>query len=797
MLRTKIVVIGLIVILAFSNISYAISIIKSPGDQNISPIIAKKMIDHGAVLVDVRSLSEYNSAHIPGAISIPLLEISCGSCLINKLGGHTVSNIIVYGYESKMVSGILAKKGFENVYNLNGGIAAWVNTGFSLVQSFDDSDCGCHDKSVDADEETIIGDNSRFSFSIINKIKNRVTDAKIRVKDELQQIQNAIREKNASWTAGWTSVSDLTDEEKSLLLSGFKIEEKINKDTMIVDENKGNGDEDGGMPPFALDNKHDCRIATYNGITGNWMTSVKDQKSCGSCWAFAIAGCVESMMEIESRNPNLEPNLAEQYLVSNCCPTGSCSGGYIDSTLDFIKNTGIVTKESNCPYKATNTACTCGSYPKTKIKSWSHVSSGVQNVKNALVNHGPLVVGMRVYSDFFYYKSGDYNPIVSEDEKNVTGPNHAIVLVGYNDYKNHWILKNSWGKSWGDNGYFTIRYNSNYVEQYAWWVQADGNTPQRSITVTLPNGNEKWKTGEQYTITWDSTGIIASVNIDLYKGGTKERNIKSLALNDGSYSWNIPPNQATGLNYKIRIASTSNNLISDESNGYFSITNDDNPDPPDPDDPIIVDSPSAGDEWQRGKTHMITWTTNGDIGDTVKIELLKVGIFPTTIDNNVPVSSGSHPWDIPPNQATGLNYKIRITSNSDSLISDESSTFSITNDDNPDPPDPDPPGDILVEIKNIEEGQTHFFGIPMGPSPSGKTILIGRSDIIAEIVKGNATQVDFYLNDKHKATVYSDNVYVYTLKGLLIGKQTIEVIASKDDVVSNIYKIEFTAFILR
>jgi 5-hydroxyisourate hydrolase-like protein (transthyretin family) len=93
-----------------------------------------------------------------------------------------------------------------------------------------------------------------------------------------------------------------------------------------------------------------------------------------------------------------------------------------------------------------------------------------------------------------------------------------------------------------------------------------------TLTVTSPNGAEKWIRGTTHTITWSKAGTTGSyVKIELLKGGVVNRVISSSTLNDGSYSWTIPSTQTLGTDYKIRITSTTYTSITDSSNSNFSI----------------------------------------------------------------------------------------------------------------------------------------------------------------------------------------------------------------------------------
>jgi len=189
------------------------------------------------------------------------------------------------------------------------------------------------------------------------------------------------------------------------------------------------------------------------------------------------------------------------------------------------------------------------------------------------------------------------------------------------------------------------------------------NSSPPSITVTSPNGGENWQRGTSHNISWSSSGNVGSyVKIELYKGGVRNRTISSSTSNDGSYSWSIPSGQTTGSDYKVKITSTSNSSYYDYSNNNFSIT-----EPPS----ITVTSPNGGESWQRGTSHNITWSSSGDVGSYVKIELYKGGVRNRTISSSTS-NDGSYSWSIPSGQTTGSDYKVKITSTSNSSYYDYS-----------------------------------------------------------------------------------------------------------------------------
>jgi C1A family cysteine protease len=218
----------------------------------------------------------------------------------------------------------------------------------------------------------------------------------------------------------------------------------------------------------------------WRNIGGEDYTSpVRNQGSAGTCWAFCAVGAFEAKLNITYNNPNLDVDLSEQHLV--CDGTyGDINGGYEFGAISFFKNTGLVT-EAELPYTALNTS---PNWPLSdgwqsrsyKISAYdTFITATTENIKNSLKNYGPLVTGMNAYTDWYWptLSRGVLTAVPSGYEVlpdgKINGANHGVVVVGYCDDANlasggYWIVKNSWGNSWGDSGYGYILYGD--IEQY-------------------------------------------------------------------------------------------------------------------------------------------------------------------------------------------------------------------------------------------------------------------------------------------------------------------------------------------
>ncbi len=227
------------------------------------------------------------------------------------------------------------------------------------------------------------------------------------------------------------------------------------------------------MPEFRLP----VCSATYKAF--NWrdrgkVTPVKDQ-DCNNCWAFAAVGAYEASYLIRN---GITLDVSEQY-VNDCGrkddgeDAGSCGGGLAAKALEHMVREGNVA-ETAIPYTATNQACTNPATPYDAV-AWGFVDPAVehpttQQIKQAICTYGPVATRMRVVSgNFFAYTEGVYNEAVASD---ASGDGHAVVLVGWDDDRGAWLMKNSW-EDWGEDGYCWIAYGSNRIGRHTSWIRAE------------------------------------------------------------------------------------------------------------------------------------------------------------------------------------------------------------------------------------------------------------------------------------------------------------------------------------
>lgn len=207
------------------------------------------------------------------------------------------------------------------------------------------------------------------------------------------------------------------------------------------------------------------------------VSQVKNQGQCGSCWAFASTGVLEG--QEANRKENLANRdsyeelydgkdvveLSEQNLVDCVTKDYGCNGGYMADALDFVKEEGGIDDEKSYPYEARTKKCR---FQKDKV-AFTDAGSAIlptgdeQKLKEVVAKYGPVAVAIDASSIWFQlYRKGVY---INKHCKNKQDQlDHGVLVVGYGtDPKkgDYWIVKNSWGGHYGENGYIRMARNRN------------------------------------------------------------------------------------------------------------------------------------------------------------------------------------------------------------------------------------------------------------------------------------------------------------------------------------------------
>jgi len=320
---------------------------------------------------------------------------------------------------------------------------------------------------------------------------------------------------------------------------------------------------------------------TFFDTVRGWMTSIKDQASCGSCWSFSSHGSVEAKYNIERNNSRLNPDLSEQNSVScdhgcyvgyswpddagNGCQGDCSTGGYMDLALKYFKNTGTVDEScfpytsgiagdvGDCSDKCSDSSSrlwTVGNYNTTWPEGGTQLWLTNNQTKQWLIDNGPMIAG--IYASDLLGTSG----IIERCTNDSKSPNHAVVLVGYNDTgtisTSYWILKNSWGTGWGDegSGYFKLGFNEcNFTSEFEYGVNVTAPNFKPSITLNSPsNDNVTGNTLASFNFSV-SNRVYLNSTCDLIINNIT-RNTTALAINgtstiltynlsNGQHNWSI------------------------------------------------------------------------------------------------------------------------------------------------------------------------------------------------------------------------------------------------------------------
>jgi len=215
------------------------------------------------------------------------------------------------------------------------------------------------------------------------------------------------------------------------------------------------------LPPFVkIPDSVDWR-------TEGAVTKVKNQGECGSCWAFSTTGSLEGA---HFRHSGKLVELSEQQLVdcSGKYHNEGCNGGMMDNAFDYIKDNGGLDTEDSYPYQARQGKCRFKKkYVGVTCTGYTDVPSGKEDLlKEAVATVGPVSIAIDVTEDkFMLYKEGilvDDTCSNAEDQLN-----HGVLVVGYGtnttnsgENMDYWIVKNSWGTGWGEQGYVRMARNN-------------------------------------------------------------------------------------------------------------------------------------------------------------------------------------------------------------------------------------------------------------------------------------------------------------------------------------------------
>ncbi|EMR74059.1 parallel beta-helix repeat (two copies) [Thermoplasmatales archaeon SCGC AB-539-N05] len=236
----------------------------------------------------------------------------------------------------------------------------------------------------------------------------------------------------------------------------------------------------------------------------DFVTPIRNQVPYSSCETFAIVAAIETIIQYKVGIP-FNCDLSEAHLWFNCEPTLEW-GSFPDKNLNYLKKYGIP-DEACWPYPddreihLPNETCPCWQSRTVKITDWGYLPDNPVAIKNALMTYGPVPTYLFIYDDFFSYRRGIYKhrwgkPIAP----------HMVTIIGWDDAQGCWLVKNSWGTDWGEDGWFRIKYGESSIEQFSIYItDVYGEFP--IVYVDDDNIRGPWEGSEQYPYNAIQDGI--------------------------------------------------------------------------------------------------------------------------------------------------------------------------------------------------------------------------------------------------------------------------------------------------
>ena len=251
-----------------------------------------------------------------------------------------------------------------------------------------------------------------------------------------------------SYHLGMNQFGDMLQQEFVSIMNGYKMHSRFNS-TMPRGATF--------LPPAHVDSLPESVDWREHGA----VTPVKDQGQCGSCWSFSTTGALEAM---HHRATGVLTSLSEQNLVDCTSKYGNqgCNGGWMDAAFQYIKDNGGIDTEKSYLYEGEEDICRYNpKYKGAMDVGFMNVASGDEDaLKKALATQGPCSVAIDAsHQSFRFYKKGVYR----EEECSPGNLDHAVLAVGYGvDEESgsaYWLVKNSWGTSYGLEGYVKMARN--------------------------------------------------------------------------------------------------------------------------------------------------------------------------------------------------------------------------------------------------------------------------------------------------------------------------------------------------
>lgn len=278
-----------------------------------------------------------------------------------------------------------------------------------------------------------------------------------------------INNKNLSYTLGHNAYSGMNLDEFAEFM-GFKYNEYfLNKNLRGLKSNLESN--------LELINPNQTILESLDWREYGMVNPIQNQESCGSCYSFSATSTLESAVGIKY---GFLPKLSEQQIVSCSLKYGNlkCNGGYYNTAWEYVKDNQGLCLEKDYPYtsgKGDGGKClkSCVPVSESKVKSYVDVEPGSDLTLIQALNVGPVSIAIEADTRAFQLYSGgifngyeECNKNSNKNKDSLPNIDHAVVVVGYGSQngQDYYILRNSWGTSWGDtNGFVGSQSNAGYM----------------------------------------------------------------------------------------------------------------------------------------------------------------------------------------------------------------------------------------------------------------------------------------------------------------------------------------------
>ena len=323
---------------------------------------------------------------------------------------------------------------------------------------------------------------------VLGDYQARELRAPVAVKQRLDTFRNRIQTRKLTFAVGYTyalerGIENVTGGIKPNVTAAAARRQNNLAGRLVTIDNEARLKANVAIP--GLKAACSANRKTWDWRTEGKVTPVKRQK-CGNCWAYASVAALESSYLIRN---NKTIDGSEQYVVSNNADTaGTCKGGGTDGALEFLITKGTA-MDSLLPDSGTDGTPDPNMATPYDAVTWGYVNPdapwdpGVESIKAGVCEYGPVTTWIDAGGTFGAYTgANEYGDVYNDDDDKEKGHvvgGHFVTIIGWDEGRGAWLVKNSWGENWGhaagfgtERGYGWIKYGTHSVGAGASWVRA-------------------------------------------------------------------------------------------------------------------------------------------------------------------------------------------------------------------------------------------------------------------------------------------------------------------------------------